>query len=233
MLHPLLCRDLALLPDPRQAGHAWDEWRVLGYFYFAEKTLFARLDLLTQRANTALTLAVCEWIEAWLSAFTGDRTLAAYIEAGWPAQMDPRHTEFFGIVDDEWRGPILGPSVIAIGIINEVFYQSFEEPRMAFRSCYAINLARHLFGRLDAFESWLERSIRRLESHHSQQAEPKSPTDLLAREFPKGALVAREAFDPARPYHPDQAADLLLRQAERIGPENPFYDRLARHEHSH
>lgn len=233
MLMPPLCKELLSIPRTREPTHSWDEWHVRKYFFFAEKSLFARLDQLTRRANTALTLAVCEWVEEWLSAFTRDKTLEAYIEAGWPAQIDPRHTEFFQIFDDDWRGPILGPSVIAIGIINEVFYQSFEEPRMAFRSCYAINLARHLFGPLEHFESWLERSIRRLEQHHGRLTEPEEPADLLEKEFPKGKLVARELFDLTVPYEPERAGEYLTRQTNRVNVENPFFDPNAGHEHSH
>lgn len=224
MLAPLLDPGLESLCKDRQADYAWDELNVQQYFYFAENGLFARLDALTSHAGMALAIGVCEWIEEWLSVFDPDPTLEHYIRAGWAALLDPAHTLYFGIDPNDWRGPVRGPMVIAIGIINEIFFESHDEPRMAYRGAYAINLARHLMGPNAPFESWLEAAICRLESLHAIAVEGAPIIDLLAPEFPKGALVAREALILAVQYHPQDAAELLRRQMGRIQADNPFFD---------
>ena len=126
MLAPLLDPTLLQLSPHRTPDYLWDEWHIRQYFYYTGKDEFERLDLLTHQANMALTLAVCEWIDAWLAPFDSDPTLQDYIEAGWAGTIDRSYSEYFMILEDQWRGPVREPKVIAIGIINEMLFEAFD-----------------------------------------------------------------------------------------------------------
>ena len=231
MLLPLLDPALLQLPVDRLPTFAWDETNVQQYFYYSRRPMFERFDCLSNSANIALAFGVCEWIEAWLVKFDNDLTLEKYIEAAWAGLLDRGYTTHFSIDADEWRGPVRGAMVIALGIVNEVLFESHDEPRMAFRSSYAINMARHVMGHYESFESWLESVLRRLEVFHTKSLESFADVDILAFEFPRGELVAREALILSYPYDPLAAQSLIQSQMERIRDQNPFFDRDASAEH--
>jgi len=224
--HPI-CSLVNELPPDRVVDYAWDEQHVRRYFYFAEKVEFETLGRLTHSANMALAIAVTEWIGAWLSPFSFDKTLGDYIEAGWAALLDRDNTEYFRIVDNDWRGPVLGPTAIALGIINEIFFESYDEQRMAFRSCYALNLARHVMRKNGvvevSFQCWVEGVKARLDQFHSWPVDGTPPPSILDPEFPKGRLVPREAFDLDRPYYPEMGPALLQELTRQIPPQNLFF----------
>ena len=226
--HRILDSGLLLLPPDRAPDHDWDDWRARSYFYHARKEEFAELDLLTHNANKAYAIAVSEWIEAWLSPYTSNHSLRHYIEASWAALLDRDNSQYFQIDEDEWRGPVLGPTVICIGILNEIFFESYDEHRMAFRSCYALNLARHLMRNESlpgsAFGIWRSKVEARLQLHHSWVAEGKPEPSLLEHTFPQGRLVSREAFDLSQAYDPNEAQRQLEAYAARIPDGNPFHN---------
>lgn len=222
MLVPPLSAELTRLPADRPVDFEWDEWQFQGYFYYCVTGELERLQALTHKANIALALAVCEWVEERFRPFSDDPTLLLYIAAGWAALIDRHYSERFRLVDDQWIGPVRAPMMAAMGIINEAFYEADSNPDMAYRACYAINLARHVMPAPEPFEAWLEASIRRLERFHSWTAEGPVVEDLFAEEFHQGNLVAREVFDPTRPYDPADAARLLHEFVRRQDRSNPF-----------
>src|SRR5690606_37817194 len=59
-----LCAALTRMPAGNPVDYAWNEWEVQSYFNWADNAELARLSLLTGRANIALAIAICEWIEA-------------------------------------------------------------------------------------------------------------------------------------------------------------------------
>ena len=180
------------MPEPRPLLFEWDEWKFQSYFYFCYKRELKRLQGLTHKANIALALATCEWIEERFLPFNADPTLKSYIAAGWAAMIDRSFSEWFQLIDDDWVGPVRAPIMAAIGIINEAFFEAADKSRSGLQSCYAINLARHVLPTTEVFGDWLEASVRRLERFHSWAAEGPVEQDILAPEFYQGSLVARE-----------------------------------------
>ena len=118
--------------------------------------------------------------------------------------IDRDYTEYFTLTDDDWIGPVRAPMMAALGIINEAFFESGDDPEQAWRSCYAINLARHVMPAPEPFESWLEASIRRLEHYHSWAAEGPIEEDIFAEEVHQGNLVARRDLRPRPPIRSDR-----------------------------
>ena len=239
MLMPVLCEELIAVSTGSLVDFAWDEADIQQYFYFAEDELFDRLANLTINANLALMLATTEWVERRLATLAADRTLHDYLEAGWGALGDWRRTDYFQLIDDDWRGPLRGPLAVGIGIICDAFFDSDEEPEKVFQANYAINLVRHILPDTATFETWLEAAIKRLEASHSFAVEGRPVEDILSPSFAEGRLVPREIFNLQRSYQPNTGDDLLAEWRARIPPSNPYYsddigdDSEDEHDHPH
>ncbi|MCX7888214.1 MAG: hypothetical protein N2422_00605 [Rhodobacteraceae bacterium] len=221
MALPRLCPEILTLPVDAPVDYEWNDWDALAYFDYADTDLFARLERLTGKANIALALAVCEWI---LRRFAGIEPLedaSEYVEAGWAALLDPEYSGWIELDYEDNPGPVLRPQVIVMGIVNDAFYENDDDPEMAWRPCYAVNLARYVLPDGTAFEDWLESGISRLERFHTWEIEGHGD-DLFAEEIYQGRPVAREIFDATFPYRPEEAEMLLHRLIGQIDPGNEF-----------
>jgi hypothetical protein len=217
-----LCLDLQRLEASHPLDYVWNDWDQQSYFNYANDADLGRLTRLTGRANIALALAVCEWIEARYRPHGLDPELSDYIDAGWAALISSSYSSWVRLEFENWRGALRGPQLIAIGIINEAYYESDDNPEMAWRACYALNLARHVLPPGSRFEPWLAGSLDRLETFHSWAVEGRGEEDIFATEVYQGQLVGRELFDPARPYDPQSASSQLADLLARIDRSNPF-----------
>lgn len=222
MALPFLCQELLSIPTDAPADYEWDQWEIQSYFFFGNTDELERFSRLTGRANIALALAVCEWIAARLRPLSGDTDLDDYLESGWAALIDVNYSQGVELPFEEWAGPVLAPQLIAIGIINDAFFESDDDPEMEWRSCYAINLARYVLPPDTRFEDWLERSVQRLEQFHSWHAEGDIEEDIFAPEVYQGGPVGRELFDHTKDYNSQDAARQLNSLMYRMNPENEY-----------
>ena len=205
------------------ARYVWDEWNVRSYFMIADEAELARFDALTGKANTALLIAVGEWICERFSALSADSRPLSFLEAAWAGAIDLSYCVFTETVDDEWRGPIRGPLAITIQIANDALFHLVEEPRVAPRVCWMVALARHVLPNTDAFEAWLEKCVRRLETYHSKSVEKVVEQDLFEPLPGQGTAVPRAALNPDFRYDPAQAAPLLDAFLRNLDPtSNPY-----------
>jgi len=217
-----LCAALTRMPAGNPVDYAWNEWEVQSYFNWADNAELARLSLLTGRANIALAIAICEWIEARFVPHGLDKRLSQYIDAGWAALIDRDYSEWIELEFPAWAGPVREPQLIAMGIINEAYYESDDNPEMAWRACYALNLARYVLPETADFEEWFAVIRTRLEASHSWQAEGGRKDDIFATEMDQGGPVAREVFDPDHAYDPSDARKLLSALVARLDRNNPY-----------
>jgi len=68
---------LALASGKAEMGFAWDEWRIQEDYADSETGFEERLELLSDAANLALTIALGEWIATGLRSYDDpDRTVA-------------------------------------------------------------------------------------------------------------------------------------------------------------
>jgi hypothetical protein len=206
----------------RPLEFVWNDWEQQSYFNYAVTEELDRLKGLTGRANIALALAVCEWVEARFRPHGLDPELSHYIDAGWAALVDKSYSSWVHLEFQNWQGPLRGPQLIAIGIINEAFYEADDNPEMAWRACYALNLARHVLPPESQFEPWLAGSLGRLEMFHSWAVEGRGEEDIFATEIYQGRLVGRDLFDLAKPYDPLTASRQLTDLLARVDRSNPF-----------
>ena len=198
------------------ASFEWDEWNFQGYFYYCVTEELKKYQKLTPNANLALMLAICEWVEHKFSGLSDDPVPLEYIAAGWGAILDPDNSRWFQIVDDEWMGPIRAPLMAVIGIVNEAFYESGDNPDKAYRTCYALNLARHVLPNGSRFPSWLSGAEDRLFSHHLAADDPEMQDDLFEDDFPRGRIVPRDLFDLSSEYIPEGAGEQLIRFVQSV-----------------
>jgi hypothetical protein len=217
-----LCGALSNLPPDLPVDYEWDEIDTKAYFLYADEEELERLKLLTGNANIALAIAVGEWIEQRFRRCGLDKELTDYLDASWAALLDTSYTDWIRLDYPAWKGPIRAPQLLTMGIINEAFYESDDDPEMAWRACYALNLARYVLPEEDTFDAWYDASLVRLERWHSWQAEGDEAEDIFAEAFWQGGPVARELFDPDRPYDGREAEALLKAYVARLDPQNPF-----------
>lgn len=211
------------MPSDLAVDYAWDEVDTQAYFLYADVPELEELKLLTGNANIALAIAVGEWIEQRFRRSGLDPELTAYLDASWAALLDTNLMDWIYLDYPNWKGPIRAPQLLTMGIINEAFFESDDNPEMAWRACYALNLARYVLSDRTAFDAWYATSRARLEKWHSRAAEgADDEEDIFAESYWQGGPVARELFDPDRPYDGQEAGALLEAYVARLDPENPF-----------
>jgi hypothetical protein len=192
--------------------YAWDEWRTKEYYMFVQPELFAELNQLTNKANTALTNGIGEWICARFKALEPDRVPLQFLEAAWAGVIHPAYCEYTETTDDEWRGVIRAPLAVMIAIANDALFCLRDDPNVATRVCWMRNLAKHVLPADSAFDAWFEACVRRLQPIHgkAQEAEADSTkVDLFDQFSGQGRPVPREALDLGRTYDPAAASGLL------------------------
>jgi hypothetical protein len=206
----------------QQPLHPWDEWDHKNYYMFAERDQFDRFNALTNAANTALVMAIGEWICGRFIRLDADPRPLQFIEAGWAAIVDPAYCIYTETVDDEWRGPVRAPLAVVIAIANDAIFCLDLDPNVATRVCWMWNLAHHVIEPHDQLDTWFEAIFRRLEQYHTKAAEPNQE-DLFSDRPPRGLPVPRAATDPALDYRADAAPALLDAFLRSLSPaENPF-----------
>ena len=161
-------------------------------------------------------LAICEWIEHRFSGLSDDPVPLEYIAAGWGAILEVDNSKWFQLVDDEWIGPVRAPLMAAIGIVNEAFYELDDNPDKAYRTCYALNLARHVLPEGDQFVRWLSGVEDRLFKHYLAEEDPELKEDIFEDDFPRGRIVGRDLFDLSRTYSPEGAREQLVHFAQSV-----------------
>lgn len=205
------------------ARYPWDEWRCKDYYRFTDEGMFERLDLLTNKANTSLCIAIGEWVRERFSLLDPDPTLGEYLEAAWAGAIRPEYCIYVETDDDAWRGPIRGPMALTLTVVNDVLFTLLSNPHAAERVCWLYNLASHVLPNTEAFEHWFEACVLRLERYYSQAVDTSEEEDLFADLPWQGSPVPREAFEPAFDYSPAAAPSLLDAFLRGLKPEsNPF-----------
>src|SRR5690242_2671157 len=177
----------------------WDEWNCKQYYRFVDDAMFERLDQLTNKANTGLSIAVGAWTCERFSTLDPDPSPKEYLEAAWAAVVHPAYCKYTETIDDEWRGPIRAPMALTITLVNDALFGLGYDLHVARRVCWLYNLTHHVLPDTQAFKAWFEACVQRLEQFHSQAVDTRGEEeeDIFA-DFPwQGSPVPREAFDPA------------------------------------
>ena len=197
----------------------WDEWEIEDAYLPTDEVLVERLSVLSVRASIAMTIAEAEWVVARMSALSSDPVPLLYLEAAWAGAIDLRYVHYVEHDDDEWCGPVRGPLLVAMTLVNDVLYCRDEDPLASHRVSWTSNLVRRVLVDPTAFDQWREQSIVRLERYYAQAPRATGLFD----EDELGPLVPRELFDPTRLFDPDEAELLADRFLRRLSPvHNPY-----------
>ena len=210
-------QSLALASGKADLGFAWDERRTHEDYADSETGFEERLELLSDAANLALTIALGEWIVAGLRSYDDpDRTIAHYVQSAWAAFSARYSPIYFETDDDDWRGPWRGMLNMTLIVVNDAVFCRDEDPDVADRANQLLFYCQKLYPDLPAFDDWLKESLDRLHSDFSYRDGDAPMIDL-----PAIPLIPREVFGPgiARPVDASALIDLYL---DRIAPSNPF-----------
>jgi hypothetical protein len=218
---PHIRTGVILTPELR---FAWDEWNIRDPYMFVQAAIFEALEPLTNKACTALTIAIGEWICARFAPLDPDPIPLQFLEAAWAGVIHPAYCEYFETTDDEWRGPVRAPLAITVTIAADALFRLDADPIVAHRTCWMRNLARHVIDPHDRFDAWFAACVARLAQHHNKQKDPSIATASIFEDFPgQGLPVPREAFDLAVAYDATDAPQLLDRYLRSLDPRaNPF-----------
>src|SRR5262249_54367240 len=162
-------------------------------YMFVEPAEFERLDALTNKANTALTVAIGEWICTRFAKINADPTARQFLEACWAGIVHPAYCVYTETVGDAWRGPVRAPLAVPIAIANDSLFCLAYDSHVATRACWMSNLARHVLRDASAFERWRDVAVGRLERFHTRSQEAHlAPDDLFADVEWQGRPIPRE-----------------------------------------
>ncbi|MGL4237213.1 hypothetical protein [Tabrizicola sp.] len=219
---------MPIVPDgalgpPHAIDFAWDEPNYLSHFYFLPADTHDRLLSLTKNANFALAIGSAEWIRARFAPFDADRQMRDYLAAAWADMAPGWRCAYFFPPDDDWRGPVRGPMVAAMTILNDAMSGRGDNPEQADRAVWMHNLAMHVVKPSVPYTAWWEAMVARLEQTHSWTVEGPPVVDIFADRFPQGDSVSPEALMQDVVYDPAQALRQLERFVERERRDgNPF-----------
>lgn len=208
--------DPRLFLPARPADYAWDEPRYLVHFHYLPAELHDRLLHLTHNANLALAIGSGLWILARLAPLDPDLEPQEFTQAVWAEMTQDYVCDRHYPPSDLWRGPVRGAMVTEMTILFDALDERGNNPVMADRAVWMNNFAHHVLGPMPAYDAWFEATVQRLEIHHSWEAEGSPKAALFDQHFPAGRPLSPEVLDPAFPYDPDKAPELLERFINRL-----------------
>jgi hypothetical protein len=197
-------------------GFAWDEWHIHEDYADAVTEFEERLELLSDAACLALTIALAEWIATGLRSYDEDRTIADFVQSAWAAFSHRYSPTYFETDDDDWRGPWRGMLNMTLIVVNDAVFCRDEDPDVADRANQLLFYCQKLYSGLPDFTVWLRESLTRLEARYPYRDGDEPMIDL-----PATPVVPRETFGPGTPIavDPSRLVDVYL---ERIARDNPF-----------
>lgn len=211
--------------DSPQLQFRWDDWRASQDFTYDATSVVARAMALSIRAQVAFGIGVYEWVVWRFSAVSDDPAPLQVGAAGWCSVVDRRYMKDYEFDRRQWLGPVRGPLWCAM-TFGMTLMLAGDNDAEGFETGldYLPRLAMHVLPSREPFAVWMDAALERLERWYA--APPPDPFDDPfgeREEERRGPLVAPEALDPARPYHPDEAPALLARHlAGASASGNPF-----------
>lgn len=208
---------LAEATNQAASDFAWDEWRIHEDYAESSTGFEERLELLSDAANLALTIALGEWIVTGLRPYDdADRTVSQYVQSAWAAFSRRFRPVYFETDDDDWRGPWRGMLNMTLIIVNDAVFCRDEDADVADRANNLLFYCRKLYPNLSAFDTWLQESLVRLE-----QLYPYRDGDGPMIDLPATPTVPREIFGPGT-FPSADAEGLIDAYLDRIAPFNSF-----------
>ena len=193
--------------------YEWDE-ADLGKIFNKEgnDAFFDRINTISYRANTALAVAIAEWIVWRYETLSDDEIPYQFLEAGWAAVVDNRYNSLVEPNhDNEWQGPIRGPMSLAFMLIKEAI--AVEERELELVPILNMTeLAEHILPDCTAYLAWRDSVLDRLEKLYP-----------LDSEETRGDVVPREVFDLSIGFDPDMCEILINQFLRKLDPsDNPI-----------
>jgi hypothetical protein len=182
---------VARLADVNLA-YPWDEWHVENAYSPADPDLVEKTAQISHIGNVALATAITEWIVWRFEGLDADETPYQYIEAAWASVIHTAYARYVEFVDDEWRGVIRGPILVALTILIDLIWGRHEcEPGV--NAAWLSKLAELVVPDPAPFLAWRDACIERL--LHFTPRQGSDPDDFFADGDLPGSPVPRSLFD--------------------------------------
>lgn len=202
---------LRLQLDPLR--YTWDDWDLDQVESPVDESLLVKLEQLSQRANVAFCIACAEWIVYPLCAVLGDQILLQRLEAAWAQIIDPRYCVSLDVSPDDWAGPLKGPALRAVDLVEFAVDAFTRDNSPADIAATASKLTTHLLVRdVAPFLRWQEQVLARLMEYYRLD-----PDETMGDVVPREALSPEHSFDPA---HTQDLMNVFLQRLCESG--NPF-----------
>ena len=174
--------------------YEWDNWDLEKAYLPLDKEFEKKMMGIGKRAVIAFTIGCLEWIVFRLDGLFTEEDPKQYLEASWAAIVDGRYLWPLELDYDYWSTPILGPLALGTAIAIEATVKTYEEEvesRMepATEAAEIEKLVRHVLNQTDAFESWKEAVVQRLEHLY-----PRNPDDVLGPLVPPDVVNVDQEF---------------------------------------
>ena len=187
----------------KEIGYRWDDWAYTDYFYHDKPELLGVYSQLTGLGNRALCIALGEWIGQRLIAAPKYGVARDFFDAAWATMIRSDSCDYAELPQPDWAGILDGPLRAAMLIVNDAIFDAEEDFAFAERSCWSVNLARHILDESDRapFEEWLASSTHRLLYAHSGPM--FGYRSIFDRRFSfgdpvgPGVFILAETYDPA------------------------------------
>lgn len=199
--------------------HAWNNDDPASLYLVENRPLQSSLSRMSDRALTALSLGMAEWVAWRLDPSCSTPMLFQVIEAGWAALVDwklvhldrlPTHP--YHKSHPEWLGPVRGPMRGAAGMLREILDLTrrgqFPWPEAACLSQLAI----YVLADRKPFLQWRRNRTRRLAQWY-----PRDLQNVL------GPPLPRQAVDPSSGFAPESADEMIAAFVSSLDPaSNPY-----------
>lgn len=189
--------------DTSPVVHTWDDQKPREHYLGNDARLMHQFEEIATRGQIALSAGMAEWVAWRLSTHSRDETLFQVIEAIWAFAIDWRYLKNLKVhkqkmIWEGWLGPVRGPLCATYHILQTI---CFDAPRGMAIEPWMVplsNLAIYVLEDPKPFKTWRRFAIEQLAKNHP-------PT----KKSPDGVPVPREALDPAFPYKPEMASELI------------------------
>ncbi len=194
--------DIAKIAD-EPVTYAWNNERPSEAYLGDDAKLMHQFAKISRRGKVSLAAGMAEWIAWRLSKQSEDEALFQVIEALWASTIDWRYiktlkTHERKMLKKDWPGPVRGPICSTYSILATISFDAGRDMATEQWMVPLSNLAIYVIKDPKPFKAWRRSVTERLIQLH-----PRTTAD------PTGVPVPREALDPAVPYKPEMAPELV------------------------
>lgn len=202
--------------DKRPINFDWDDNDPDQYYRRESRKLETKVSQVSFRGQLALAAGLTEWIFHRVAKHAFISDIHDFVAATWAAVVDYRYAiEWSRPMDINFVGPLLGPQLTAIRVLDDVYLGGLDYDPVDYEVCCLAFLAEHVTRRNATYKAWLKQALERMAelSPMTESAldymRTSSPTREQRAAFDWGAPVARVQLDTSVPLDSVNTAESI------------------------